>query len=688
MKAILKKLINRTTAALLFSATLIAVLVGVVGGKTPTMPRSVDAITASADEETFDPNYQNYGIADSNYQFESGAAILKTTNEDGSHKFNYMSFVLQLKNPDMRNFAHEKDITKYTFTLYRKNEDTKNYPLHRFIITRQNNTILGIQQYITDFGGSFDLAQSQAQGVAIKTYDSAVYDKFVEDYKEIDGNYNLQSAYVSFGEKKLTQDIVWKDDTAYFDYPYLRFVVNVPSLDDQYFVRFEYEIKKFVKTDYYNSGFLWLKKNYFDWYEDGKGGKSRNGYSGVIDSDIRSSKGVLENMQSQGALAEEFPDEALREQAEMVLAEQEYRTITVSYLERIGETSFARRVEKTGKFAFPASAANSATLGVREICSKFEIPYNVLGSNIDKIVMDTSGNRTDYYEAIYYEKAVYVTARTSSGNTVDPTEEDSGRFFLGLETFSDYFLETEDKGYLVAEQCTVMYNRLLTENADLQGYRQDEVYGYWGHVLVPSSLNLRDLWSRVFDTKTSIGGVRIMDDYTRTITMVGWDDYVDYISLLNDYQYHFYETLTSAITSAITPVGGQVTHYTFYADTTAVTEDSFIGENGAENANDSQSALGKTTEEVTKELLQMSMELNEQLQNSASGVTTPWESRGFRVVFAIATVGGVLIGGVYLYVRYGGLGGSDVHVNIDSEGGATTKKKSSPAKKTTAKKKK
>ena len=685
MKAILKKYMKKTMAALLFAAALVSVFAGLIGGKTSSAPTagSGGAITASAEEETtVDPNYGEYALADSNYQFEQGAAVMKTTNEDGSHKFNYMSFVLQLKNPDMRNFAHEKDITKYTFTLYRENEDTKNYPLHRYIITRQNNTILGIQQYITDFGGSFDLAQSQVQGVAIKTYDSAVYDKFVQEYNEVDGNFHLQSAYVSFGNKKLTQDIVWKDDPAYFDYPYLRFVVRVPALDDQYFVRFEYEIKDYVKEK--TEGILWWKETY-PVYANGDGGTNKTGYSGVIDSDIRSPKGVLENMKAKGALEEEFPDEALREQAEMVLAEKEYRTITVSYLERIGETSFARRVEKTGQYPFPASAENSANLDVSAVCSKFEIPYNVLGTNIYSVEMDTSGTRTNYYEAKYYEKAVYVTALSASGNTVDPTDEASGRFFLGLKTFSEYFKETEDKGYLVSDQSQTMYNRLLTDNADLQGYTMEEVYGYWGHVLVPSSMNLRDLWSRAFDTKTTIGGVHIMDGYTRKATLTNWNDYVEYVKTLNDYQYHFYEVITSALITATTPFSGEVTHYTFYADTSAVTNDSFIGENGAENADDSQSALEKTTEEVTKELLQMSMELNEQLQGSASSVATPWNDRGFRVTVAILTVGAVLLGGVYLYVRYGGLGGSDVHINMDG-GSSASKPKKTAAKKTTKKK--
>lgn len=686
MKAIFKKLFKRTTAALLFSATLIAVFAGVVGGKTPSSPRSVAPIVASADEK-FDSNYDNYAISDSNYAFEGGASVLNTTNEDGSHRFNYLSFVLKLKNPEMRNFNNEMDITKYTFTLYRKNDDGKNYPLYSYIITRQNSTILGIQHNITDFGGSFDLAQSQSQGLSIKTYDSAIYDKFVEEYKDV-GHYKLQSAYVTFGEKKLTQDIVWEDNTQYFDYPYLRFILNVPSLDDDYFVRFNYEIKDWIKDEVHITGFnfktMQPKRKFIPRYDNGAGGDDKDGYSGTIDSDIRSSKGVLENMQSVGALEEEFPDVNLRAQAEAVLQEKEIRRITLSYLAPIGNTTFAERVEKTVQYAFPSTQSNPTTLNVREICSKFDIPINVLGSNIDEFKMNTSTGRTDYYEAIY-GYAVYITPRTASGNEVDSTGAESVRYALALTSFEEYYEAKIDDRYLTLERCAVIYNNLRTDNADLQGYKSNEVYGYWGFALVPKSLNLRDIFSRVFNTQTTVGGVRMLDEYSKNITMTDWNDYINYIKSLNDYQYHLYEIFTSAFTTAVTPVGGKVTHYIFYADVSEDYKNAYIGENGAENANDSQSAMEKTTEEVTKELLQMSMELNEQLQNSASGVATPWESRGFRVVFGIATVGAVLLGGVYLYVRYGGVSGSDVHVNIDSDG--TSTKKKSPAKKKTTKKK-
>ncbi|MBQ4269140.1 MAG: hypothetical protein IJB97_05770 [Clostridia bacterium] len=664
MKAIFKNLIKRTTAALLLSATLIAVLVGVVGGKTPPMPRSVDAITASADDKGV--IYQDK-LLDDNFAFISGGALLNTTQDDGTHKFNYMSYTLNLKNANFRNFSDDKDKSWYTFTLYRQTTDGLDYPLSKFKIVRSNGVILMLKKSITNFEGYFEFYPLQAQGINAAVVAPEAYEKATKEFLK-DG-WELQYALASHHSRKITQDIVWNDEISdYYEYPHLRLIVKTPegidSMAVKYFVEFDYEVKDYIGQ---KTGWVW-------WWESKDDIRTKKG---KIYTSIRSPKGILQNMKDQGALEEEFPDEALRQQAEEILGVIVKKRITVSYLEQIGDTPFAHRVEKSFDMYVSNGVTDLEELQTSAVLSALNKgTFYILGSSVN--VFEKNEAKANYYVA-KYDEGIYIKCYTNSGNSVDPNSKTGSDYFLDLNSsFSDYYGGLVNAGVISEDMYSKIFNEIKIKNPVLEKYSDEEIYGYFGYVVIPTSYNLSDVWGEILAAETSIGGVCITFKYTDMLTKGG------YTALLEDYNYHWIERTLSAIGMATLPTGAIVDHYAFYADN-GTSEDVWIGQNGAVDADDDSPEFTKTVEEQALELMQSTMDfLNE---SGVKSTVSPWNDRGFRVTIAILTVGAMVVCSVYVYVRYGAMRAGDVHINMDSDVSAT-KKKSSPAKKTATKKKK
>lgn len=666
----LKKLFKRTTAALLFSATLLAVFVGVVSGKTPTAPRSVSPIVASADDSTLKIYPEEEKLSDDNFAFFKGASVSNLTNEDGSHRFNYMSYVLQLKNAAIRNQSDDKDKSTYTFSLYRQTSSGLDYPIAKFKIVRTNGIVLMLKKSITEFDGYIEFAPLQAQGinaavVAPEAYKTAT-DEFLKD------GWELQYALANHHNCKITQDIVWDDDIDdYYELPHLRFVVKTPdgidSMAVKYFVEFDYEIKDYVGQKK-KSGWVWVWES--KWEDDIRTKK------GKLYTSIRSPKEILQNMKNAGALEEEFPDEDLRNQAEEVLGLVVKKRITVAYLEQIGNTPFARRVEESFEMYVSNGVTDLTELSSSSILEGLnKATLLCLGSFVEKFVKDET--RQNYYVAQYY-KGVYLSAYTNGGQSADPNSSTGSQYFLDINlSYDDYYGKLVDDGIISEEMYSVVYNQdILGKYPELEIYGSEDLYGYFGYIVIPTTYSLMDVWGEIFSIKTSIGGVCVAFDWEDKITLSAYN------KLTTDYGYHWILRTLSGIAGFITPSGYTVDHYIFYADN-AASEDVWIGQNGAVDSEDQTPSFNKTVEQQTLELMQSTMDfLN---NNTAAQTLTPWESRGFRVTIAILTVGAMVVCSVYVYVRYGAMRAGDVHINMESDGSSTKKK--SPAKKKTTKKK-
>lgn len=295
----------------------------------------------------------------------------------------------------------------------------------------------------------------------------------------------------------------------------------------------------------------------------------------TLQSSNRSVRYVVEKAVEAGELSEE--NETVAE----ILDYTNNVTVPIEYLERIGNSPFARFVSKNiaidylGSYITPETVSN-----IWEDTSWSQC----LGSNVIgfKLV-------DDVYRAVYCD-AVFLNVKTEDGGSHQVS------YALSLNySFNDYFgklsndpdidghYDLIDKGLIAS-----FYNEYMNKYPEVSpawGITASNIYGYWGVAVTPNVSSVNAFVQRVLDSDVVFSNI---DDFT-VKRYVGTLSTSNFESLCEDYNYGYFKRLGTEIKDFFSGKAHQ--EGTFYMFAVPYAGVSVIGENGSGELSNSSSLI-------------------------------------------------------------------------------------------------
>ena len=373
---------------------------------------------------------------------------------------------------------------------------------------------------------------------------------------------------------------------------YTYVAINVTSAHESYYVKFDYHFHYAHEESFFNGA------NYTDIY-------------GTARTDRRSVYQVLYNMNEAGDLETYFPYEDELAEANAILAGKT-ETVTVKYLEPIEGTPFATHVYRT------------VTVPMSDGIIRYDDVCAVLGKETLKIYDSNFKQFTkvnDVYVATYYD-AIWLRSITADGQYHD--------YFLDInKSYEDLYGAYVTSNVIDTSLYEWYFNtKLLNEFPELDGYGLDEVYGYFGFVLVPQAYTFDRIFVDIFDVETSKVGLCDPFVYEENIS------YDMYMALMETYDYSWLDKAWSSVVGFVQGGEWPASHYFFYSQPGT---ELVIGEGGQDDANDTDGALVKKIQDVGGAIGGV-------ISSIWSGITSP---------FGLGSIGGVfiLMLGVWVYSK-------------------------------------
>ena len=198
-------------------------------------------------------------------------------------------------------------------------------------------------------------------------------------------------------------------------------------------------------------------------------------------------------------------------------AEATEQYIKFEYLKRIDGTPFAEKVQTL----INVPVYENHTIKLNDVKKALKCKqFGVMQSYCDTFEYDSE---TNTYKAVYY-KSVYLNAKTVDGNSMN--------YYLDCNlSFQDYFGGFVGDGIIDSDLFEWYLNKIHVTYAALDGYKADNIYGYWGVIIIPHGNDFNQLWADMFGNKTTFSGVLEKFMYTRNLKAS------EYNKLLRDYQY-------------------------------------------------------------------------------------------------------------------------------------------------------
>ncbi|MCM1289626.1 MAG: hypothetical protein NC132_03125 [Corallococcus sp.] len=452
-----------------------------------------------------------------NFSFQNDVAVMK---DDPST----LVFRLKLNNPNNAAFSVTKN-TQYTFNVIRQSND-------------------GAQKIVYRFLADYNAGN---RGWGFYQYSDCVKGETVQMYTTIDeAEYNGWK-YTAAGDypSKLPITLPWSIDME----PWNEYILYLSSSIKTTYLPFIHEEADGSKYVYLTVDAANTTDRYTVIFD--QGGTKINSYSASVYD-------VVNSLSDRGTLEDNFGDN--KDDANNVL-ESTTKTIVVKYLQDIPNTHFATAVKKTVDVVVDGSgevktSAVAAALGVKN--------FDALGSTCIGFEFDASEQT---YVAKYL-KNVWLSAKTVDGK--------SANYFLDCNlSFQEYYGKLVKDKVFTQDLYDYVYAQILnTAPYYLAGYKPNELYGYWGYVVIPNTYTLDALWAELFDTKTSFDGVITKYEYTELLSISAYD------KLLSEYDYSWIGHAWND-TAAFLTGSASANHYIFYAE--AETNKTEIGENGGGN---------------------------------------------------------------------------------------------------------
>ncbi len=569
-------------------------------------------------------DYDSLERYDNNFGFAEGASFLVESNVFNIYTDKSMRFEYRNYNSDIFKIDHKYDSAVFTFTIVRSTPEA-NVPIYEIIVFRQNNCLglahkqlavdaTGISGYDPEEMGSIEIMPEQYEYmetvVTPRDYKNrwklSKKIEYLNAYKEV-ADYFEGKGYTT---DYVACDVAGFDDIFYTEAgedgsPAVWLRLNLNSIYSEYFVTSTYVINQYTGTK-------WFKKQY-------------DKYAGTLRSSTRSIYGILQKMEEAGALEEELKTDDLIYQANKILENTVEKTVSVSYLEQIGETPFAHKVEKdvTIKMEDGGDIAYDDIVGALG-----EEHLNVAGASVEKFVYNSA---SDVYEAQYLSPT-RVEAKTVDGNRTD--------YFLTFnKSFNSFVNGIADEGAFDEEFSSFMLNEIKGKYPDTAKYTGDDLYGLFGYVVVPQTTSFNSVFADIFQLPEDWTGSLFNYKITGTLS-VG-----TYQALLKEHNYTWLQTIWQTILTGTTSgFSLPATHYLFYADpkTTEVN----IGENnGAIGEEDG--AITETAKDVSKEIADLAVKVVEQLGETVKN-TQESTARTVKIIGAVAL--GIIAVGALVFV--------------------------------------
>ena len=594
-----------------------------------------NVIEASADTSYL----QDAEKGDTNFTFTTGASIKIDEDED---TIEGLKFGIQLKNRDFENFLnHNKDRAETEFTLYRQEsagfkaiykigaialKDSDGHSMIFFghqTLAYENNE--GVDEN-SAIGSSINIFPNQFVGDIV--LDATKQDEMSE--KELQ-SFDLCEAVMEncgytldwvVARKKGNHDekfFMYEDD--YEGIPSIGVTLFPNSPKASYFVDMKYVYYDYQKST--TTGALWWKetKDVF------------NISANILRSDTRSIVSVLSNMRAANALEEEMKnDEGLIKTANTILDNSGKYDIKITYLKQIKNTPLAQKVTKSVK----ANLYGGNTLLYDDAAIAVGEELHCLGSNVKEFIYDAD---TGTYVAKYLT-AMKVIARTEDGNSLD--------YWLDINTsYYDYFQDlltaATDSG--VAKMYEYFLSSWIARYPEISGISEKELYGYFGHVVIPNTYSWATLWNEVFQVPTEFKGVIEKESYQSNMSLAAYN------RLLRDYDYSWYERIYSTVYSLLEQ-GLKVSsvHWIFLANPKIQTP--VISENGSTAEDNDFSSIGNGIKDVVDTVVDTVTGTTENIQQATQDMSAIEESlASLKLILGVAVGGGAVFAVILLVSR-------------------------------------
>ncbi len=562
------------------------------------MPTFSAPLTANAEEKVDTSKLERL---DQNYEWVNGASIYAGDEAAGLQK---MKFRFEIINPDIFRLDRVDDYATYEFTIYRGSDEDAT-PIYQigilsyysyFLVGHKQIAFENVEVDSTFHPGDIDflpdMTASDKARAAI-TADNYKTATPTEDYnpeglfetlrdimkEEID--YTLDYFIIPKSNNRGEPFFAAKEGKV----PYLDVMLTVNSPAMEYFITAKSQIRWYDKTvTYRKPTFLsTITGSLVSWMFKKKVTEKiylGEEYDSLIKSPTRSIKGILETMNASGQLEKYLQTEALREKALEIISGTTNKDVQVSYLKQIENTPLAKKVTTTVN----VPVVNS-TIYYDDVSAAIGESLNCLGASVNGFKRDSYGNYTAQYLS-----SVRVEAKTVDGARTD--------YFLKLgKSFKEFYSDIDSEGAFNDGLGDFMLNEIKKNFPAAVNYKDTEIYGLWGYVVVPETTSFNSLFKDIFQIPTELSGMGLFD-----YSITGNLSIDSYTTLLNEHGYSWLETVwQTAFTGVTSGFKLPATHYLFFADPEIAEIN--IGENGGE-LGDESGAIVETITEVTKEAIE------------------------------------------------------------------------------------
>ena len=586
------------------------------------------AYNASADE------FERQSRTDVNFEFSPGAAVRTDADED---TIEGLRFGIKLKNTDLESFLdHEEDFATTVFTMYREDEKGPKgiYQIYTHTMGGNDGSRITVwahktlefdENFETDayLGSSISFSPSQMIGDVVLTYSE--YDTFSNDEKSLYDVINgpIENIGFTLNTVIVTRTNAEKPFTYEEENGYPMLYVNTynNSPHAHYFLGVDYRYSDFSHT--YTTGALWWKKNQ----------KAYNVTEGSIMSDTRSVATVLKNMKDAGALnAEMGNDEGLIAEANSIITYATKREVKISYLKKIPNTPFAQKVTKSVQ----TYLKNGSELLYDDAAVAVGEELHCLGSNVKNFVYD---EESQAYVANYLT-AIALTAKTEDGNSL--------MYYLDInKSYYDVYHElienTNDSPGVDSDKIyEYFWSQASSRYPGIAGMSDTNIYGYFGHVIIPTTFSWNSIWNLIFQVPTTFTGVIEKFSYVTPLTLTSYN------CLLSEYGYKWYEKIWNSVYTVLSKEGAHsATHWIFFADPKI--KDPVISEDGSTNAGDGMGSIGEGLKDTITGVVDGVTGTVENIQNATNDMSEIEKS-----LAALKAIAGLaLVGGAVFFVIWG-----------------------------------
>ena len=526
---------------------------------------------AGSDDKENTELIKTYPKDDDNFRFISGAA-LNLGNQYNAEPLSVLRFGMELSNEDLIS-CNRWNTTFISFTLFRGGETFK--PLYRVMIFHAWNLIGMAHSHISGDGekgiGSLQndlhIEPSQEMGDTIVHPDDPYVMESPWGQAVLNSHANnvqakIQEFLQSFRDSNYVWDFLAVRDTnaAYYHQPVifdevdgrlrLYFDVELNSYDAQYFLTLDYDYSLDTVRE-----------------------------TGSIQSDTRSIGQVLTNMKADGSFDKEIPV-SLQEKAETILySVSQKETLNVEYLERIGETPFARKVVQ--EITVPVL---DKTIRKDDVELQIGKTTDCLGSYVTSFNFNQSRN---VYESTY-ATSMLAYIRRPNGEEVE--------VFLDINlSYAAYYNPFVTAGYLEEDAYFWMWNNMIAKYSEaLSPFsdRREDVYGLYGYALVPRGYEISDIWASVTGTRTQYKSTWSLYEQNTTLRTSQYD------ALLGTYHQNWFQRTWNVIQNWFSPGTINAKHIFFYGDASDTI--GVVSGNGSDEIDNTKSLILNDGEDAVK----------------------------------------------------------------------------------------